>query len=263
MLLENKVAIITGAARGIGYAIAKRYVEEGARVVIADSDDKQGSETAEELSVFGETCYVHTDVSKRLDVRNLVTATVEAFGDIDILVNNAGIVHSATFLELKEDDFDRVLEVNLKGTFLCGRAVARHMVENVEAGKPAGSIINLSSVDDNVVILDQLAYAVSKGGVRQLTRAMAMALARYSIRVNAIGPGTIFTEMFKTISPEATDRRAILARTPLGRFGEPREIAAIAVFLASQDASYITGETIYADGGRLGLNYVTDSNSTT
>lgn len=255
MLLDNKVAIVTGGARGIGFAIARRYLQEGARVVIADIDDEAGPNAAAELESLGQVRFVECDVGERLDVRNLVAATLDAFGDIDILVNNAGILAGGDFLDLDEADFDRVMRVNVKGCFLVGQAVARHMVARVKAGGAPGTIINLSSINAVVAIPSQIPYVVSKGGVAQLTKAMALALAPYGIRVNAIGPGSIMTELLATIMREPEGRRRVLSRTPLGRIGEPREIAGIAVFLASDDASYITGETIYADGGRLPLNY--------
>src|SRR5882724_1684332 len=223
--LDGKVAIITGGARGIGLAIAKRYVAEGARVVIADVDAAAGE------------------------------AAARAFGALDILVNNAGIVHAADFLDLKEADFDRVLRVNLKGAFLVGQAAARRMVDEVKAGRPPGAIINMSSVNAVLAIPNQVPYCVSKGGIAQLTKVMALSLAPHGIRVNAIGPGSIMTDILKSVATDREAKRRLLSRTPLGRIGEPDEIAAIALFLASEDACYVTGQTVYADGGRLGLNY--------
>jgi len=254
MLLENRVAVVTGGAQGIGAAIARRFVAEGAKVMIADVNDEVGHRTAAELGEEGVVAYTHCDVGERLDVRNMVAATLDVFGDIDVLVNNAGIVHAADFLDLKEEDFDRVLRINLKGAFLCGQAVARHLVERVKAGGRPGAIVNMSSINAVVAMPSQIPYAVSKGGVKQLTNVMALGLAKYGIRVNAIGPGSIMTDMLASVQEDDEIRRALLARTPLGRFADPSEMAAIAAFLASDEASYITGETIYADGGRLGLN---------
>lgn len=252
MRLSGKTAIVTGGARGIGYAIAKRYLREGAQVVIADTDDEAGDETVADLKDLGDIQFVSCDVGERLDVHNLVAATMNAFGDIDVLVNNAGIIKGAGFLALKEAEFDAVMRVNLKGAFLCSQAVAKHMVKRVEEDGPAGTIINMSSVLAKIAIPEQVAYTVSKGGVEQLTVAMAQALAPHGIRVNAIGPGSIATDMFDTLAGSGPDRRRVISRTPMGRVGEPQEIAGIATFLASADASYITGQTIYADGGRLG-----------
>ncbi|MGI9412078.1 MAG: SDR family NAD(P)-dependent oxidoreductase [Hyphomicrobiales bacterium] len=256
MSLANKVAIVTGAARGIGLACARRLAEEGAKVVLSDVEEDAGAEAAAELSGNGhDVRFTVCDVTERLDVRNLVTGTVEAYGSIDILVNNAGIVIGGEFLDLKEEDFDQVLAVNLKGVFMVSQAVARQMVEQIEAGAAPGAIINMSSVNAVFVIPNQLPYSVSKGGVAQLTKAMALSLANHGIRVNAIGPGSIMTDMLQQVATDDEMRRRILSRTPLGRLGEPEEIAAVAAFLASDDASYVTGQTIYADGGRLPLNY--------
>lgn len=256
MNLSGKAAIVTGGAGGIGYAIAGRFLAEGARVIIADIDDARGARAVEELSKRGEIGFRRTNVASRGDVERLVDAAVGAFGRIDVLVNNAGIVHAADFLDLTEEDFDRVLGVNLKGSFLAGQAVARHMVERVKAGEKPGAIVNMSSVNAVLVIADQVPYSISKGGIGQLTKVMSLALAPYGIRVNAIGPGSIGTDMLASVNADSAAKDRILSRTPLGRIGEPSEIAAIAAFLASDEASYVTGQTIYADGGRLPLNYV-------
>lgn len=247
MKLQQKVAIITGAGQGIGLACARRFVEEGARVMLADIDPA-GEQVARELGELAR--FVRADVSVKADVDAMIEATLEAFGQVDILINNAGVTHAASFFDLTEEDFDRVLRINLKSMFLCSQAAARLMLGR------GGCIINMSSVNSELTIPTQIPYNVSKGGVNQLTRVSAVALAEHGIRVNAIGPGTILTELARQSvlgSPEA--RRTILSRTPLGRCGEPEEIASIAVFLASSDASYMTGQTLYADGGRLALNY--------
>lgn len=253
MKLAQKVAIVTGASRGIGYACAERLVREGARVMLVDVR-QEGAAAAEALG--DNARFVVADVSQKSDVDAMLAATLSAFGHVDILVNNAGVTHAAGFLELTEEDFDRVLRVNLKSMFLCSQAVAREMVKRNDTDKRGGCIINMSSVNAELTIPNQIPYVVSKGGVNQLTRVAAIALAEHGIRVNAIGPGTILTELAKNAvmgSPEA--RHTILSRTPLGRCGEPEEIAGIAAFLASDDASYITGQTLYADGGRMALNY--------
>jgi len=255
MSLTNKSAVVTGGARGIGLAIARRFLEEGARVAIADIDDDRGSAAVEELGGIGAVRYVRCDVGDRAEVENLVASVVAAHGALDVLVNNAGIVHAADFLTLDEADFDRVLRVNLKGAFLAGQAAARQMAAQVEAGGEPGSIVNMSSINAVVAIPNQVPYAVSKGGVQQLTRVMALALAPYGIRVNAIGPGSIMTDMLASVATDRAARHRLLSRTPLGRLGRPEEIADIAAFLASDRASYVTGQTIYADGGRLPLNY--------
>jgi glucose 1-dehydrogenase len=253
--LTRKVAIVTGGAHGIGHAIVRRFLEEGARVILADIDDEAGQLAETEFRNLGEVRFVECDVGERLDVRNMVAATLDAFGEIDILVNNAGIVVGADFLDLDPADFERVMKVNLTGYFLCGQAVGRHMVDRVKASGPAGTIINVSSVNGVLAIANQVPYTVSKGGINQLTKVMALSLAQYGIRVNGIGPGSIMTELLESVMDKPEVRTRILSRTPLGRIGEPAEVAAIAAFLASDDASYITGQTIYADGGRMPLNY--------
>ncbi|KXF76260.1 dehydrogenase [Paramesorhizobium deserti] len=255
MALEGKTAIVTGGAQGIGYAIARRYLMDGASVVIADVDEAKGEAAEKDLSQLGAVRFTPADVGQKLDVHNLVAFTTDTFGDIDILVNNAGIAHHADFLSLKEEDFDRVLRINLKGAFLCAQAVAKLMVARVKAGGPAGTIINMSSINALFGLEGQVPYSISKGGVNQLTRVMAVSLAPHGIRVNAIGPGSIDTDMLANVNADPGARERILSRTPMGRIGDPSEIAGIAAFLASPDASYVTGQTIYADGGRLPLNY--------
>jgi glucose 1-dehydrogenase len=248
MKLSQQVAIVTGATQGIGLACAKRLLAEGASVMLVDIKP-EGADVAAEL---GEQArFFAADVSQKADVDAMVAATLAAFGRIDILVNNAGVTHAADFLDLTEDDFDRVLRINLKSMFLCGQAAAREMVKHER-----GCIINMSSVNAELAIPNQVPYVVSKGGINQLTKVMALNLAPFGVRVNGIGPGTILTELAKQAvlsSPEA--RNTILSRTPLGRCGEPEEVAGIAAFLASADASYMTGQTLYVDGGRLALNY--------
>ena len=248
MRLADKVAIITGATQGIGLACAQRLVSEGARVMMVDIKP-EGADAA--ASIGANARFFAADVSQKADVNAMLAATLAEWGQVDILINNAGVTHAADFLDLAEEDFDRVMRINLKSMFLCGQAVAREMVK-----RQSGCIINMSSVNSELAIPNQVPYVVSKGGVNQLTKVMALNLAQYGIRVNGIGPGTILTELAKKAvmaSPEA--RRTILSRTPMGRCGEPEEVASIAAFLASDDASYMTGQTMYVDGGRLALNY--------
>ncbi len=253
MKLDQKVAIVTGATQGIGLACAQRLLKDGARVMLVDIKP-EGAAVAASLGEHAR--FFAADVSLKVDVDAMIAATMEAFGRIDILVNNAGVTHAADFLDISEDDFDRVLRINLKSMFLCSQAAARKMV-----GQGSGCIINMSSVNAELAIPNQVPYVVSKGGINQLTKVMALNLAPHGIRVNGVGPGTILTELAKKAvlaSPEA--RHTILSRTPLGRCGEPEEIASVVAFLASADASYMTGQTMYVDGGRLALNYTVPVN---
>lgn len=253
MKLKDRVALVTGAGQGIGLACAEALAREGAHVLLTDLKEEEIRGEASRLVQGGaRAAWMVCDVSRRDHVNRAVARAVSEFGRLDILVANAGITHAADFLDLEEGDFDRVLAVNLKGVFLAGQAAARQMVK--QGG--GGAIVNMSSVNAVLAIPNQVPYVVSKGAVNQLTKVMSVALAPHGIRVNGIGPGTILTELARNAvlgNPEAEKR--ILSRTPLGRMGDPAEIAGVAVFLASDDASYLTGQTIYPDGGRLALNY--------
>ncbi|MDP1702915.1 MAG: SDR family oxidoreductase [Aestuariivirga sp.] len=251
MKLKNRTAIITGASRGIGLSCAERFVAEGANVVVTDVLDDIGKSEASRLGAT----YLHCDVSNSSDIKATVATVVKQFGGVDILMNNAGINISGDFLDTSEADYDRVLDINLKGSFLMLQACAREMVKQVAAGKPPGAIINMSSVNDTLAIPAIVSYCIAKGGVSQLTRATSISLAPHGIRVNAIGPGSIMTGMLQSVVNDKAAMARVMSRTPMGRVGEPSEIAAIAVFLASDDSSYVTGQTIYADGGRMPLNY--------
>lgn len=242
--LTGKTAVITGASAGIGAAIAERFVEEGASVLFTDLAEDSGVALAKRLGQR----FLRADMASTADRDALFKDVASTWGRLDILVNNAGITHAAELNELTEEGFDRVIAVNVKAATFATQAAARLMQEG-------GSIINLSSVNAVLAIPNQISYAISKGAIRQLTNVTAVALAPRGIRVNAIGPGTIMTEMGKSVMASEEQRQRILSRTPLGRVGDPEEIASIAAFLASDEASYITGQTIYADGGRLGLNY--------
>ena len=245
--LAGRVCIVTGGAQGIGEACIRRFAREGAEVIIADIDDTRGAALAAELSGL----YVHCDVGDKTQVDALVAKTVATYGRIDVLVNNAGIFKAADFLDVTEADFDTVLRTNLKGSFLVGQAVAREMAK---AGK--GSIVNMSSVNAVLTIPTIASYNVSKGGINQLTRVMALSLADKGVRVNAVAPGTIATELAARAVLTSDDAKAkIMSRTPMKRLGQPSEIADTVAYLASDAASYITGEIVVVDGGRMTLNY--------
>ncbi len=253
MRLQGRSAIVTGAAGGLGLACAKRFAEEGAEVAMVDIDSQRGEATASRLrEAGGNVLFLRCDVGLKAEVDVTVQKAIDAFGKVDLLVSNAGINRPADFLKLSEEDFDLVIRTNLKSVFLCGQAVARHMVER----QIHGSIVNMCSTSAIMTMPTLAAYASSKGGISALTKAMALSLAPQGIRVNAIGPGTIMTDLTKVrLWDNEEMRRSILSRTPLGRFGEPADVAGVALFLATDDAAYLTGQTIYLDGGRLGLNY--------
>ncbi|MBK0394052.1 SDR family NAD(P)-dependent oxidoreductase [Ramlibacter algicola] len=250
--LQGRVCIVTGGSQGIGEACARRFARDGAVPVIADIDRERGEALAREL---GGT-FVACDVGDKAQVDVLIAQTLKQHGRLDVLVNNAGIFKAAEFLDVTEADFDAVLRVNLKGAFLAGQAAAREMAR---AGR--GAIVNMSSVNGVLAIPTISSYNVSKGGINQLTRVMALALADKGVRVNAVAPGTIATELAaKAVLTSDEARARILGRTPMKRLGEPSEIADVVAWLASDAASYVTGEIVVVDGGRMTLNYTVPVN---
>lgn len=252
MKLSGKVAAITGAARGIGKACAKRFLDDGVKVVISDIDADGLAATAAELGRPDALRTVVGNVAKCADVDQLVATAVKEFGRLDIMVNNAGVARNRDILDITEEEFDEIIGINLKGAFFGVQAAARQMI----AQGSGGVIINMSSVNALLAIPSLATYAMSKGGMKQLTSVAAVALAPHNIRVVAVGPGTILTDMVASSIYTSEDaRRTVMSRTPAGRGGEPSEVASVVAFLASEDASYITGQTIYPDGGRLILNY--------
>ena len=246
--------LVTGGARGIGYACAKAFVEHGANVSISDIDEEGVEKACNELAKQGKGKVVYwvADVREQDQCEGLIVGSNAKIGSLDVLVNNAGMAFAGDILNLDVKDFDKLMSVNLRGAFLMAQAAARSMI----AENKQGNIINMSSVNSVLGLPNQIAYSMSKGGIAQMTRAMAVRLAEEGIRVNAIGPGSIATELLMdALSKDPLGKKAVLSRTPMGRLGEPAEVADIALYLASDYSSYITGETIYADGGRLALGY--------
>ncbi len=244
---DQKIALVTGGARGIGYACGEALAEDGLRVVLADI---AGAEAAAETLGQGAVGFT-ADFSKPDEIAALFDRIEAEVGNVSVLVNNAGVAKPGDFLHLTLEDFQSVIDLNLTGVFLASQRAARRMVETGFEG----AIVNMSSVNAQVAIPSIVSYCASKGGVMQITKAAALALAPHNIRVNAVGPGSIDTAMVASVNsnPEAMAR--VMSRTPLGRLGSAREIGDVVAFLASDKASYITGETIYVDGGRLPLNY--------
>ena len=257
-LLQNKVTVITGAAKGIGLACAQRMLKENAKVVLADIAQNPNSSVESVLKNHTtDSRYIQCDVGEAPQIEQLMNFAISEFGRIDCVIANAGIVHSSDILDLTEADFDRVLKVNLKGVFLTGQTAAKIMVEQkADENGSKGSIINMSSVNGVMTIPEIASYCIAKGGVNQWTKCLAIGLAKRGVRVNGIGPGSINTEMFQAVADNPDKLQGVLSRTPMGRPGEPDEIAKVAVFLASHYSSYLTGQTLYPDGGRMGLNYV-------
>jgi len=247
MKLQGKVAIVTGSGRGIGKAISLEFARQGADVVVnAHRDIKAIFETAEEIRSLGrKSLPIVADVSNNEDVKKLVSETIKQFGKIDILVNNAGIMKSAPIEQLSEDDWDSVMNINLKGTFLCSKYVSQQMIK-----QKSGVIINIASIAGLIPEIFAGAYSPSKAGLINLTQLLALEWAKYNIRVNAICPGSIETAMTNAEWP-GKKREARIKAIPLNRFGKPEEVAKTAVFLACDDSSYMTGHALVMDGGSL------------
>ena len=244
--LLDQVAIVTGGGNGIGKSIVLGLANEGAHLCIADLDIKKANEAKTEVEKVGRKAIaVEVDVSKQKDVQFMVEKTIAGFGQIDILVNNAGVARYAPFLEFPAEDWVRTIEVNLSGYFYCAQAVAKQMIL-----RKRGKIINISSVVAQVAMPNSVAYSATKGGVAAFTRVLALELALEGICVNAIGPGPIMTEMAKTALKDE-DREARIAMIPMGRYGVPEDVVGPAIFLASSDSDFITGQTLYVDGGFL------------
>jgi NAD(P)-dependent dehydrogenase (short-subunit alcohol dehydrogenase family) len=244
--LTGRIALVTGSARGIGRAIALRFAENGADVVINDIDVSEGMKTVEEIKALGrESMFVQADVGNSEQVSRMASNVLERFRRLDILVNNAGIgVYGVPFQDYKESDWRRVMSVDLDGVFLCSRAFVNQMIKQRK-----GKIINITSIVGIVPVRYHTAYATAKAGVINLTRIMALELASYGINVNAIAPGSTLTEQTRFIYSDPEKAARVLSHVPLKRPARPEEIASVALFLASDDADYITGHTLVVDGG--------------
>jgi glucose 1-dehydrogenase len=241
----GKVVVVTGSGKGIGKAIALAFAKGGYSVVTNDRDAKPAEDTAKEIIDKGGTAYpIRADISESGEVDQLIAGAIEKFGRIDVLVNNAGIQNPKEFLELSVDEWKKIIDVNLTGTFMCSQRAARHMAE-----RGGGVIINISSVHQVIPRPMYAHYAASKGGVKLLTETMALELADKNIRVNAIAPGAIETGMNKDIMADIKKKRELLSMIPMHRMGKPEEIAYMAIFLASGKAKYVTGATFFVDGG--------------
>ncbi|MEY8119513.1 SDR family NAD(P)-dependent oxidoreductase [Falsihalocynthiibacter sp. BN13B15] len=247
--MSRPIALITGGAQGIGFACAQAIAENGARIVVADINGAGAQKAAEELG--NDAVAITCDMSDPAQITAMFDKIEAEVGNVSILVNNAGVSIPSDFLETSLEDFQKVLNINTVGVFLATQRAAKTMVAN----GIKGAIVNMSSVNAVVSIPTIVAYCTSKGGVMQMTKATSLALAPHGIRVNAVGPGSIDTEMLSSVNGNPKAMETLLSRTPLKRLGTAREIGDVVAFLASEKASYITGETIYVDGGRLGMNY--------
>lgn len=249
---HGKVALVTGAAQGIGLACASRLLAEGARVALVDRDGMAAQAQAERLGPGAMAVTADLAALTPQAAASIIDQVVAGFGRLDILVNNAGVIRLQPFLDFDPAAFDLMMDANVRAPLILSQAAARAMI----AAGGGGAIVNLSSVTAELGAPLAAGYAASKGAMRQLTRVMALELTAHGIRVNAVGPGTIATDMAaQAVLNDPATRRTILSRTPIGRLGDPDEIAKAVSFLASDDASYIVGQTVYVDGGRLVLNY--------
>jgi len=247
-MTDSPLALVTGGAQGIGYASAEALIEDGFRVILADIKSEEVVAAAKRIgAVAGLVC----DMGDAEQVLAMFDKIEAEHGPVSALVNNAGIAAAGDFLSYDLDTFDRVIDVNLRGVFVATQRAGKAMIEH----GLEGAIVNMSSINAQVAIPAIPAYCASKGGVMQLTKVAALALAPHNIRVNAVGPGSIDTEMMAGVNANPEAMKTAMSRTPLKRPGTAREIGDVVAFLCSKKASYITGETIYVDGGRLGLNY--------
>ncbi len=247
MKFKDKVAIITGSTKGIGEACAHEFAKEGAKVVVTGRSVDLGAKVVADIKTNGsEALFVRCDIGQKSQIDGLIKATVDHFGTIDIVVNNAGVNHSADFFDISEEDWDWVISVDLKGTFFVSQAAARVMIGQ---GK-GGSIVNVSSVMAQLALADQIPYCAAKGGVNQLTKALALSLVDRGIQVNCCAPGPVLTELMERVVHNEAKHKQLMDRLPIGRIATCEEIARVIIFLASKEAEFLVGQTIYPDGGR-------------
>ena len=248
-MTTQPLALVTGGAQGIGYASAEALLEDGAKIILADINEDAVMAAAEKLGQG--TVAMVCDMGDTAQIDAMFDAIAKNHGPLSILVNNAGVAMPNDMFDTSIEDFKRVIDINLTGTFHAIQRATKMMVDH----KIEGAVVNMSSINAVVSIPTIPAYCASKGGVMQLTKATALALAPHNIRVNAVGPGSIDTAMLAGVNADPDAMAKVMSRTPLKRIGTPREIGDVVAFLASSKASYITGETIYVDGGRIGMNY--------
>jgi glucose 1-dehydrogenase len=259
MKLKGKVALVTGSSQGIGQGIVLRLAQEGADVVINYRSHPEGAEeTLAKVQTMGGKCYmaqcpnshgytIKADLGSVAEVRQLIADSIDHFGRLDILVNNAGIEKHASFLEITEEDYDAVMNVNLKGVLFATQAFVQHLIQSNRQGK----IINISSVHEELPFPNFTAYCVSKGGMKMLTRNLSVELGSFGITINNVAPGAIETPINTKLLNDPEKLGALLQNIPLGRLGQPQDVASLVAFLASSDADYITGSTFFVDGGLL------------
>lgn len=247
MRFTNKVVIVTGATKGIGEACAQEFAKEGARVVACGRSVELGERVVAGIRAGGgDAIFVKCDVSRKKDVDAMVQVAVDRYGTVDVAVNNAGVNHAADFFDITEEDWDWVMGVDVKGSFLVAQAAARVMVAQ---GKP-GAIVNVSSVMAQLALADQVPYCAAKGAVNQFTKAMALALVHKGIQVNCCAPGPVMTELMERVVHNEEKHKQLMDRLPIGRIATCAEIARVILFLASEEAAFLVGQTIYPDGGR-------------
>jgi len=245
MKLKDKISLVTGGGRGIGKAIAIALAEEGSTVVVNDIDEKAAQEVSRKIIANGgKSIAIKADVSKRKDVKNMMKRIIREFKRIDILINNAGIQKETPFISITEEEWDNIIGTNLKGAFLCSQFAAKEMIK-----QGGGKIINISSIHESFPRKNIAHYASSKGGLAMLTKVMALELAEYKISVVAIAPGVVATSMNEELLRSPQKMREMISRIPLRRIAKPEDIARVVVYVASEEANYITGTTIYVDGG--------------